>query len=165
MEVSINERINSNLYSDVINSYVDINTITSTRSIVPGSYKESVVQCTDQTLATLNSAGGQTLFTRFKLTPQVRNATLAQLAQIYFQYTIPSGDLGIILKKIASDSTNEVPSTDTGDAIAADSISEHLKFKLFYDTGFSIASMVQLCLTADAKVSTETHDKYKDTCR
>ena len=155
MEVSINERINSNLYSDVINSYVDINTITSTRSIVPGSYKESVVQCTDQTLATLNSAGGQTLFTRFKLTPQVRNATLAQLAQIYFQYTIPSGDLGIILKKIASDSTNEVPSTDTGDAIAADSISEHLKFKLFYDTGFSIASMVQLCLTADAKVSTE----------
>ena len=89
MEVSINERINSNLYSDVINSYVDINSVTQTRNIVPGSYKETVVQATDQTLATLNSAGGQTLFTRFKLTPQVRNATLAQLAQIYFQYVIP----------------------------------------------------------------------------
>lgn len=162
MEVSINERINSNLYSDVINSYVDINSITSTRNIVPGSYKETVVQATDQTLATMNSAGGQTLFTRFKLTPQVRNATLAQLAQIYFQYVIPGtntthGSLGIILKKYASNSTNENynNTADVADTTALNTIKEHIKFKLFYDTGFSIASMVQLCLTADAKVSTE----------
>ena len=177
MEVSINERINSNLYSDVINSYVDINSITSQRNIVPGSYKETVVQCLDQTLATLNSAGGQTLFTRFKLTPQVRNATLAQLAQIYFQYVIPGGSLGIILDGRYNDlvdfqagglvprheNSNNPTSADTAETItddvaqtiAADSIKEHLKFKLFYDTGFSIASMVQLCLTSDAKVSTE----------
>lgn len=167
MEISINERINSNLYSDVINSYVDINAITSQRNIVPGSYKETVVQCLDQTLATLNSAGGQTLFTRFKLTPQVRNATLAQLAQIFFQYVIPGsntghGSLGIILKKYTSNTTDENDSNtaDVADLGNADSnrinsIKEHIKFKLYYDTGFSIASMVQLCLTADAKVSTE----------
>ena len=161
MEVSINERINSSLYSDVINSYVDINAVTSQRNIVPGSYKETVVQCLDQTLATLNSAGGQTLFTRFKLTPQVRNATLAQLAQIFFQYVIPGSksnvgnkpSLGIILKKL-SDSTKEADD-DAADTTDLNTISEHIKFKLFYDTGFSISSMVQLCLTADAKVSTE----------
>ena len=177
MEVSINERINSNLYSDVINSYVDINAVTSQRNIVPGSYKETVVQCTDQTLATLNSAGGQTLFTRFKLTPQVRNATLAQLAQIFFQYVIPANSLGIILNaeynedvdlngqgtlvprlensNNPTDSTPEEYQEDTATEIEANSIKEHLKLKLFYDTGFSIASMVQLCLTSDAKVSTE----------
>ena len=177
MEVSINERINSNLYSDVINSYVDINAITSTKNIVPGSYKESVVQCLDQTLATLNSAGGQTLFTRFKLTPQVRNATLAQLAQIFFQYVIPANSLGIILNadynedvdlngegtlvprlENSNNPTNSTPEAyqeDVATEITAGSINEHLKFKLFYDTGFSIASMVQLCLSADAKVSTE----------
>lgn len=159
MEVSINERINSNLYSDVINSYVDINSVTQTRNIVPGSYKETVVQATDQTLATLNSAGGQTLFTRFKLTPQVRNATLAQLAQIYFQYVIPGtntshGSLGIILKKFANANGAEAD-TDTADNANLNTITENIKFKLFYDTGFSIASMVQLCMTADAKVSTE----------
>ena len=161
MEVSINERINSNLYSDVINSYVDINAITSTKNIVPGSYKESVVQCLDQTLATLNSAGGQTLFTRFKLTPQVRNATLAQLAQIFFQYVIPGvksnpgnkPSLGVILKKFSGSEKED--EDDKADKDNLNSISEHIKFKLFYDTGFSIASMVQLCLTADAKVSTE----------
>lgn len=156
MEVSINERINSNLYSDVINSYVDINAVTSQRNIVPGSYKETVVQCTDQTLATLNSAGGQTLFTRFKLTPQVRNATLAQLAQIYFQYVIPANELAIVKTEFAANSTAE-----NFDAAAAPNYftngtyTEKLRFKLFYDSGFSIASMVQLCLTADAKVSTE----------
>ena len=154
MESSINERISTQMYSDVINSYVDINSVTAQRNIVPGSYKESVVQCTDQTLATLNSAGGQTLFTRFKLTPAIRNATLAQLAQIYFQYVIPANSLGIILKDLASATTNEVGS-DAAKLIQADDIHEHLKFKLFYDTGFSIASMVQLCLVADAKVSTE----------
>ena len=159
LEDSINERVNSQIYSDVISSYVDINSVTAQRNIVPGSYKESVVQCTDQTLATLNSAGGQTLFTRLKLTPQVRNATLAQLAQIYFQYIIPKNSLGIMLKKY--DAENQPENTDAsnehdaGDEIQDDAISEHLKFKLFYDTGFSIASMVQLCLVADAKVSTE----------
>lgn len=161
MEVSINERISSQMYSDVINSYTDINSVTATRNIVPGSYKESVVQCTDQTLATLNSAGGQTLFTRLKLTPAIRNATLAQLAQIYFQYTIPSGSLGLLLHKMvanAKENENTTAGTyalDQADNITAGSIQEHLKFKLFYDTGFSIASMVQLCLVADAKVSTE----------
>lgn len=152
-EVSIQERINSQVYSDVINSYCDINQITSARNIVPGSYKESVVQCTDQTLATLNSAGGQTLFTRLKLTPAIRNATLAQLAKIYFQYYIPSGSLGILLHEMAAN-TKEIES-DAATQITNGAINEHLKFKLFYDTGFSIASMVQLCLTADAKVSTE----------
>ena len=42
LETSINERVNSQLYSDVISSYVDINAITAQRNIVPGSYKESV---------------------------------------------------------------------------------------------------------------------------
>ena len=152
LEVSINERVNSQLYSDVINSYVDINAITSTRNIVPGSVKETVVQCTDQTLATLNSAGGQTLFTRFKLTPQVRNSTLAQLAQIYFQFLIPKNSLGLKFKKYTNASSNE-DADDTSDPTV--NVSEHLKFKLFYDTGFSIASMVQLCLVADVKISTE----------
>ena len=161
MESSINERVNSQMYSDVINSYCDINQITSARNIVPGSYKESVVQCTDQTLATLNSAGGQTLFTRLKLTPAIRNATLAQLAKIYFQYYIPSNSLGILLHKVVANALENENTTagtyaeDASDNITAGSINEHLKFKLFYDTGFSIASMVQLCLTADAKVSTE----------
>lgn len=154
MEVSINERINSNLYSDVINSYVDINSVTSTRNIVPGSYKESVVQCVDQTLATLNSAGGQTLFTRFKLTPQVRNATLAQLAQIYFQYVIPANSLGVICRIYANNGTAENLTEQTSD-LQQNAVNDILRFKLFYDTGFSIASMVQLCMTADAKVSTE----------
>lgn len=161
MEVSINERISSQMYSDVINSYTDINSVTATRNIIPGSYKESVVQCTDQTLATLNSAGGQTLFTRLKLTPAIRNATLAQLAQIYFQYTIPSGSLGLLLHKMVANAKENETTTagtyalDKADNITNGSITEHLKFKLFYDTGFSIASMVQLCLVADAKVSTE----------
>lgn len=161
MEVSINERINSNLYSDVINSYVDINAVTSQRNIVPGSYKETVVQCTDQTLATLNSAGGQTLFTRFKLTPQVRNATLAQLAQIYFQYVIPSGSLAVVKTDFVGTSSPDNEVKENIDASAAPNYFtagtyfEKLRFKLFYDSGFSIASMVQLCLTADAKVSTE----------
>ena len=161
-EISINERINSNLYSDVINSYVDINAVTAQRNIVPGSYKETVVQCTDQTLATLNSAGGQTLFTRFKLTPQVRNATLAQLAQIYFQYVIPgttsspNGGLAIVKKEFAGNSTAEnINQADAGTNFSNTTYFEKLRFKLFYDSGFSIASMVQLCLTADAKVSTE----------
>ena len=154
MEVSINERINSNLYSDVINSYVDINAVTSQRNIVPGSYKETVVQATDQTLATLNSAGGQTLFTRFKLTPQVRNATLAQLAQIYFQYVIPGSSLGVILK--AYTATTKESIADASDInFRNHGMTAKIHFKLFYDTGFSIASMVQLCLVSDAKVSTE----------
>lgn len=162
METSINERINSSLYSDVINSYVDINAVTAQRNIVPGSYKETVVQCTDQTLATLNSAGGQTLFTRFKLTPQVRNATLAQLAQIYFQYVIPKATsdnnegLAIVKTEFAANSTPEnFDAADAPNYFTNGSYTEKLRFKLFYDTGFSIASMVQLCLTADAKVSTE----------
>ena len=163
METSINERINANIYSDVINSYVDINAITSQRNIVPGSYKETVVQCTDQTLATLNSAGGQTLFTRFKLTPQVRNATLAQLAQIYFQYVIPgtasSTNGGLAVVKTLFDANATPEDYEGGNAsinVFTDTkFTEKLRFKLFYDSGFSIASMVQLCLTADAKVSTE----------
>ena len=161
VEASINERVNSQIYSDVISSYVDINSVTATRNIIPGTYKESVVQCTDQTLATLNSAGGQTLFTRLKLTPQVRNATLAQLAQIYFQYVIKENTLGIALRPYASLDTAEDITTDNigvsadTTTLADDCFAEHLKFKLFYDTGFSLASMVQLCLVADAKVSTE----------
>lgn len=154
IELSINERVNSQLYSDVVNSYVDINSVISRRNIVNGSYKESVVQCEDLTLANLNSAGGQTTFTRFKLTPSLRNATLAQLAQIYFQYQIKAGTLGIILKKYTTETTKE-QATDAADNVAAGSIGEHLKFKLFYDTGFSLASEVQLCLSADCKVSTE----------
>lgn len=161
LETSINERVNSQLYSDVISSYVDINAITSQRNIVPGSYKESVTQCTDQTLATLNSAGGQTLFTRLKLTPQIRNATLAQLAQIYFQYVIPPNSLGVIVKKYATNSTTET-TADQSDNLRNHVLPADLHFKLFYDSGFSIASMVQLCLTADAKVSTENFN-YQQT--
>lgn len=160
LETSINERVNSQLYSDVISSYVDINAITAQRNIVPGSYKESVTQCTDQTLATLNSAGGQTLFTRLKLTPQIRNATLAQLAQIYFQYVIPGGSLGVIAMKYTDNKTKESIATDESDDLNA--VNADLHFKLFYDSGFSIASMVQLCLTADAKVSTENFN-YQQT--
>ena len=155
MEVSINERINSNLYSDVINSYVDINSVTQTRNIVPGSYKETVVQATDQTLATLNSAGGQTLFTRFKLTPQVRNATLAQLAQIYFQYVIPGNSLGVIIQPWTASTKEDITDTTGEINFRNHGFNHKIHFKLFYDTGFSIASMVQLCMTADAKVSTE----------
>lgn len=161
LETSINERVNSQLYSDVISSYVDINAITAQRNIVPGSYKESVTQCTDQTLATLNSAGGQTLFTRLKLTPQIRNATLAQLAQIYFQYVIPGGSLGVIVKKYDTHTQKE-SIADTSDDLRDHALNDQLHFKLFYDSGFSIASMVQLCLTADAKVSTENFN-YQQT--
>ena len=160
LETSINERVNSQLYSDVISSYVDINAITAQRNIVPGSYKESVTQCTDQTLATLNSAGGQTLFTRLKLTPQIRNATLAQLAQIYFQYVIPGGSLGVIVRKYDTNKTPESIATDVSTTL--NGLGADLHFKLFYDSGFSIASMVQLCLTADAKVSTENFN-YQQT--
>lgn len=162
LETSINERVNSQLYSDVISSYVDINAITAQRNIVPGSYKESVTQCTDQTLATLNSAGGQTLFTRLKLTPQIRNATLAQLAQIYFQYVIPGGSLGVIVRKYDTNSKKESIATDTATDLKDHKLPADLHFKLFYDSGFSIASMVQLCLTADAKVSTENFN-YQQT--
>lgn len=158
-ESTINERVNSQLYSDVLATYVDINSITAQRNIVPGSYKESVVQCTDQTLATLNSAGGQTLFTRFKLTPAVRNATLAQLAQIYFQYYIPADSLCVAAQIFDNNYATENPGaapTNIGTHDAnVNLITDTLRFKLFYDSGFSIASMVQLCLTADAKVSTE----------
>lgn len=167
-EASINERVNSQLYSDVISSYVDINQITAQRNIVPGSLKETVVQCTDQTLATLNSAGGQTLFTRFKLTPAVRNATLAQLAQIYFQYVIPKNSLGIMTKNFSTligHAANGKESTaDAADNIGtgATQIDQKLHFKLFYDSGASLASMIQLCLTADAKVSTENFN-YQQT--
>lgn len=155
IELSINERVNSSLYSDVINSYVDINAVVAKRNIVPGSYKETVVQATDQTLATLNAAGGQTLFTRLKLTPQVRNATLAQLAQIYFQYVIPANSLAVVAKKYANAATAEDEATDQCDTLQNNACQDTLRFKLFYDTGFSIASMVQLCLSADAKISTE----------
>lgn len=160
MEISINERVNSAMYSDVISSYVDINEVTARRNIVPGSYKEAVTQCTDQTLATLNSAGGQTLYTRLKLTPEIRNATLAQMAQIYFQYVIPKNSLGVILKQY-SDTAQESISENIG-ATGAAAPTEHLQFKIFYDTGFSIASMVQLCISADAKVSTENFN-YQQT--
>lgn len=154
LELSINERVNSQMYSDVVNSYVDINSVISRRNIVNGTYKESVVQCEDMTLDNLNSSAGQTLFTRFKLTPSIRNATLAQLAQIYFQYQIPANTLGIILSKINNESTDKDIITAAADAIGT-TINEHLKFKLFYDSGFLIASEVQLCLSADSKVSTE----------
>lgn len=154
LEVSINERVNGQMYSDVINSYVDINAVTASRNIVPGSLKETVVQCTDQTLATLNSAGGQTLFTRLKLTPQVRNATLAQLAHIYFSYTIPANSIGVIVNDTVTPTTAET-NAQVSTSLNNHAINDKLRFKLFYDTGFSIASMVQLCLTADAKVSTE----------
>lgn len=154
LEISINERVNSQLYSDVTNSYVDINSVLSRRNIVNGSYAESVVQCEDLPLTNLNSACGQNIFTRFKLTPSIRNATLAQLAQIYFQYQIPANTLGFIFNEYSAEGLAE-GANDTAVAIANASISENLKCKLFYDTGFSIASEVQLCLSADAKVSTE----------
>lgn len=154
LEISINERVNSQLYSDVTNSYVDINSVLSRRNIVNGSYAESVVQCEDLTLTNLNSACGQNIFTRFKLTPSNRNATLAQLAQIYFQYQIPANTLGFIFCEYKTEGDPEA-ATDTAVSITAADITEHLKCKLFYDTGFSIASEVQLCLSADAKVSTE----------
>ena len=160
IELSINERVNSAIYSDVISSYADINEVTAHRNIVPGSYKEAVSQCADQTLATLNSAGGQTLYTRLKLTPEIRNATLAQMAQIYFQYVIPKNSLGVILKQY-SDTEQESISENIG-ATGATAPAEHLQFKIFYDTGFSIASMVQLCISADAKVSTENFN-YQQT--
>lgn len=155
VEASINERVNSQIYSDVISSYIDINSVTAQRNIIPGSYKETVVQCTDQTLATLNSAGGQTLFTRFKLTPQVRNATLAQLAQIYFQYYIPKNSLGIILKKMTNNGSTESTADVSTVNFRNHGFQYDILLKLFYDSGFSLASMVQLCLVADAKVSTE----------
>lgn len=154
LEISINERVNSQLYSDVTNSYVDINSVLSRRNIVNGTYAESVVQCEDLTLTNLNSACGQNIFTRFKLTPSIRNATLVQLAQIYFQYQIPAKTLGFIFHEYAAEGAAE-DATDEAVAITASEITEHLKCKLFYDTGFSIASEVQLCLSADAKVSTE----------
>lgn len=154
LEISINERVNSQLYSDVTNSYVDINSVLSRRNIVNGTYAESVVQCEDLTLTNLNSACGQNIFTRFKLTPSIRNATLVQLAQIYFQYQIPAKTLGFIFHEYAAEGAAE-DATDEAVAITASDITEHLKCKLFYDTGFSIASEVQLCLSADAKVSTE----------
>lgn len=154
LEISINERVNSQLYSDVTNSYVDINSVLSRRNIVNGSYAESVVQCEDLTLTNLNSACGQNIFTRFKLTPSNRNATLAQLAQIYFQYQIPANTLGFIFCEYKTEGDPE-KATDAAVPITAADITEHLKCKLFYDTGFSIASEVQLCLSADAKVSTE----------
>lgn len=160
MELSINERVNSAIYSDVISSYADINEVTAHRNIVPGSYKEAVTQCTDQTLATLNSAGGQTLYTRLKLTPEIRNATLAQMAQIYFQYVIPANSLGVILKKYSSATVESM--ADDIEQTGATAPTEHLQFKIFYDTGFSIASMVQLCISADAKVSTENFN-YQQT--
>ena len=147
-ETSINERVNSALYSDVINSYVDINSITAQRNIIPGSYRETIQQATDQTIATMNAAGGQTLFTRLLLSPQVRNATLAQLAQIYFEYIIPAGSLCII-------AATQDGGVEAGQGTDTKNYVEHLQFKLFYDSGFSIASMVQLCLTADSKISTE----------
>lgn len=156
MESSINERINSQLYSDVVNSYVDINSITSTRNIVPGSYKESIQQCQDQTLSTLNAAGGQTLFTRLLLSPTIRNATLAQLTQIFFQYVIKSGTLGIIKGVQSTETAAEITQTTNTN------IAEHLRFKLFYDSGASIASMIQLCLVADSKISTENFN-YQQT--
>ena len=155
LEISINERVNSQLYSDVTNSYVDINSVLSRRNIVNGSYAESVVQCEDLTLTNLNSACGQNIFTRFKLTPSNHNATLAQLAQIYFQYQIPAGTLGFIFHEYTAEGDAENAATDEAVPITAAEITEHLKCKLFYDTGFSIASEVQLCLSADAKVSTE----------
>ena len=154
LEISINERVNSQLYSDVTNSYVDINSVLSRRNIVNGSYAESVVQCEDLPLTNLNSACGQNIFTRFKLTPSIRNATLAQLAQIYFQYQIPANTLGFIFREYDAEGAAE-NATDEAQPITSSEISEHLKCKLFYDTGFSIASEVQLCLSADAKVSTE----------
>lgn len=155
MEISINERINSSLYSDVINSYVDINSITAQRNIVPGSYKETITQCVDQTLSTLNASGGQTLFTRLLLSPTVRNATLVQLAQVYFQYVIRANTLSFLLSKqdlTAGDTTKEDTATNN---FKNKTLKEHLRAKFFYDTGFSISSMVSLCLVADAKVSTE----------
>ena len=155
LEISINERVNSQLYSDVTNSYVDINSVLSRRNIVNGSYAESVVQCEDLPLTNLNSACGQNIFTRFKLTPSIRNATLVQLAQIYFQYQIPANTLGFIFHEYTAEGVAENAATDEAVAITSSEISEHLKCKLFYDTGFSIASEVQLCLSADAKVSTE----------
>lgn len=155
LEISINERVNSQLYSDVTNSYVDINSVLSRRNIVNGTYAESVVQCEDLTLTNLNSACGQNIFTRFKLTPSNRNATLAQLAQIYFQYQIPANTLGFIFHEYTAEGAAENATTDEAQPITAAEITEHLKCKLFYDTGFSIASEVQLCLSADAKVSTE----------
>ena len=144
LEISINERVNSQLYSDVTNSYVDINSVLSRRNIVNGSYAESVVQCEDLPLTNLNSACGQNIFTRFKLTPSIRNATLAQLAQIYFQYQIPANTLGFILHKYDKEGDPENIATDKADPITNNDISEHLKCKLFYDNGFSIASEVQL---------------------
>lgn len=155
LEISINERVNSQLYSDVTNSYVDINSVLSRRNIVNGTYAESVVQCEDLTLTNLNSACGQNIFTRFKLTPSNRNATLAQLAQIYFQYQIPANTLGFIFHEYSAEGDAENAATDEAQPITSSEITEHLKCKLFYDTGFSIASEVQLCLSADAKVSTE----------
>lgn len=155
METSINERINSQLYSDVINSYPDINAITATRNIEPGSYKEAIDQCLDQTIATMNSVGGQTLFTRLRLTPTTKNATLAQLAKIYFQFYFPKDRLALIVAKQPNPTTKnsiEPHQTSTDDFTSAPK--EHVRFKLFYDQGFSIASMVQLCLGADEKIST-----------
>lgn len=149
METSINERINSQMYSDVINSYPNIDSVTATRNIVAGSVKETVDQCVDQTISTLNSAGGQTLFTRLRLSPTVKNATLVQLAKIYFQYYIPENSLGVICAPVSEGANTREPcvSNTVGQ--------ELIKFKLLYDGGFSLASMVQLCLGADAKISTE----------
>lgn len=154
METSINERVNSQLYSDVISSYVDINSITAQRNIVPGSFKETMDQCMDQTLATLNSAGGQTLFTRLRISPTSRNATLAQLAKIYFQYQIPENSLGLLMGQMSGSANENEPSAITQNGNAVVNIHDHLRFKLFYNNGFSIASMVELCLGADAKIST-----------
>ena len=158
METSINERVNSQIYSDVINSYADINALLATRNIVAGSYKETVEQCLDMTLSTLNSAGGQTLFTRLRLSPTQRNATLLQLAKIYFQYYIPENSLGIICHEVGETNNTREPVA----TINTEARTEHIRFKLLYDTGFSIASMVQLCLGADAKISTENFN-YQQT--
>ena len=155
METSINERINSQLYSDVINSYPDINAITSTRNIEPGSYKEAVDQCLDQTIATMNSVGGQTLFTRLRLTPTTKNATLAQLAKIYFQFYFPENALALLVAKQENPLTqNSKEPHQTNKTDFSSAPREHVRFKLFYDQGFSIASMVDLCLGADIKIST-----------
>ena len=151
MESSINERINSQIYSDVINSYADINAIAKARNIEPNSLKHTVQQCTDMVLSALNNTGGQGLYTRLLLSPVERNATLAQTAQIFFQYVIPANSLAIIAQKTPAKDVNN----GAVENLKATHPNEHLRFKLFYDSGASIANMLQLSLVADVKVNTQ----------
>jgi hypothetical protein len=160
-QTPIQERINSYVQSDVIASYVDINSIAATKNIIPGSTCETIQQCIDENLSNINNAvaNGAGFSTRFPLAPSggAGNATCVQTMLIDYEAVIPGNSLALQITDVPGNEPDVVEQRTA--TTTAHRPSQPVDFRLFYNNASCIASHQDIAIEGETKI---TSDRYND---